>query len=230
MRAIAFDLDGTLIDPARGIIGSFQSALTALGREPPPFQELRRIIGPPLRVSFRQLLETDEEVEQALRLYRAQYGGGRMFEANVYDGVFPTLQRLRGQGRRLLLCTSKPQVFAVPILAHFGLAPLFDGVYGPELGGRFDDKGELFAHMLASENLAAAAVIMVGDRQFDMEAARRNRAERVGVLWGYGGAAELTLAGASALCANPRDLPDVLRGLEDAKAAAMGAGQSSVLG
>lgn len=225
MRAIAFDLDGTLIDPAPGIIGCFQSALAARGREPPPFAELRWIIGPPLRGSFRQLLATDEEAEEALKHYRAEYGGGRMFEAVVYEGVFQVLQSLRGQGRRLLLCTSKPQEFAGRILSHFGLAPFFSGVYGAELGGRFEDKGELFAHMLASENIAAADLIMVGDRRFDMEAARRNRAERIGALWGYGDAAELSFAGASALCGKPRELLGALRGLEDAKADGMRLGQ-----
>ncbi len=220
-RTIALDLDGTLVDPAAGIIGCFQAALTALGREPPPFAELYWVIGPPLRGSFRQLLATDEEADEALRHYRAFYGGGRMFEAAVYDGVFPALERLRREGRRLLLCTSKPKVFAERMLSHFGLAPFFSGAYCADLGGRFDDKAVLFAHMLSTEAIAPADIFMVGDRKYDMEAARRHRADRIGALWGYGGAAELSLSGASALCGSPRDLPNVISGLEEAKAAAM---------
>jgi phosphoglycolate phosphatase len=214
-RGVALvDLDGTLIDPAPGIIGSCRYALEAMGRIAPPSNDLRWIIGPPLRQSFRELLGDHGDPEEAVRHYRSRYGVTGLFEAAVYDGVEEALTALRGAGLRLVLCTSKPRVFAIRILAHFGLDRHFDGIYGAELDGRFEDKGDLIAHLLEAEGLQADDVCMIGDRKHDVLAARRNGVRAIGALWGYGGEAELRLAGADVLCLAPRDILSALNELD----------------
>jgi phosphoglycolate phosphatase len=110
----------------------------------------------------------------------------------------------------LLVATAKPREYAERIVTHFGLDRHFAGVYGAELGGQFDHKADLLAHLLASEGMAVDAVVMVGDRASDVVAARVNGLRSVGVLWGYGSEAELTGAGADALCARPQALPQCL--------------------
>src|SRR5277367_4167210 len=77
------DLDGTLTDPAEGIVGCFRFALEALGRHAPPAAELTWIIGPPLRGSFSDVLEGAADSEQALVLYRSCYATEGLFEAIV---------------------------------------------------------------------------------------------------------------------------------------------------
>ena len=143
-----------------------------------------------------------------MALYRARYGETGLFEASVYPGVIDALAAMGARGARMLLCTSKARPFAERIVEHFGLAPYLSGVYGAELDGRFDDKGDLIAHLLAAEGLAPEAARMVGDREYDMRAAARHGIAGVGVLWGYGDEAELREAGASVLIASPAELPD----------------------
>jgi phosphoglycolate phosphatase len=206
-RTLLFDLDGTLIDPARGLIASVRSALAALGAPVPPAEALGFVIGPPLRQTFPRLLGDDARVEEAVAAYRAAYGGGLMFEARVYDGVPEALAALAADGARLLVCTSKPHPYARRVLAHFGLLDSFAQVYGAELDGRFDDKVELMAHLVAQEGLAPERACMIGDRLFDMRAAKAAGIAALGVLWGYGDEAELRGHGADALCAKPADLP-----------------------
>jgi phosphoglycolate phosphatase len=201
------DLDGTLIDPAPGIVGSFRHTLEAMGLEPPPAGELTWIIGPPLRRSFAQMLGGTERVEEALGIYRTRYGATGLFEASVYDGVPGSLGALKAAGVRLVLCTSKPAVYARRILERFGLGPYFDAAYGAELDGRFDDKGDLIAHILGEQRLAPEVCAMLGDRKHDVIGASRHGVPTIGALWGYGGEAELTAAGAAVLCARPRDAP-----------------------
>ncbi len=201
------DLDGTLTDPAEGIVGSFRHALVAMGRPAPPARDLTLIIGPPLRRSFAEMLGGPDKVEAALAIYRERYGSTGLFEASVYDGVPAALDALKSAGARLVLCTSKPRVYAIRILERFSLDGSFDAAYGSQLDGRFDDKGDLIGHILAEERIAPEACIMWGDRKHDVIGAGRHGIPTLGALWGYGGEAELTEAGAAVLCARPSDVP-----------------------
>jgi phosphoglycolate phosphatase len=207
LTAILIDLDGTLTDPAPGIIGSCRYALQRLGQDVPEPESLGWIIGPPLRDSFARLLTGSATPEAALALYRERYRAGGMLEATLYAGIVPMLESLHRITPRLILCTSKPHVFARPILAHFGLAPFFTAVYGAELDGRHDDKGDLIAHLLEEESIDPAHACMIGDRLFDVRGAGRHGIPTIGALWGYGGEAELREAGAVSLCATPSDVP-----------------------
>jgi phosphoglycolate phosphatase len=201
------DLDGTLTDPAEGIVGSFRLALAAMGRSAPPDADLRWIIGPPLRQSFVSMLGGADGAEEALAVYRARYGSTGLFEASVYDGAPEALARLRDSGARLFLCTSKPAVYARRILERFGLAGFFDAAYGSEIDGRLEDKGDLIAHILAVETLDPGDCVMWGDRRHDVAGAGRHAIPTLGALWGFGGAEELRQAGAAVLCAAPAEVP-----------------------
>ena len=180
-----------------GITRSVVHALEALGRPAPSEAVLRHSIGPPLRETLADMLETTDAalVERAVTLYRERYSTIGLFENAVYPGVPDALARLRAAGHRQWVVTSKPHVFARRILEHFDLLRFFEGVYGWELDGAFPDKPDLIAHALATEGLAAADTWMIGDRLHDVRAARRNGLTAVGVLWGYGNEDELREAG-----------------------------------
>jgi phosphoglycolate phosphatase len=211
---LLFDLDGTLIDPKPGLIGSVQYTLDRLGHPVPPADELLWLIGPPFRVSFPKLLGSADRVEEAIAHYRERYFSGAMYDAIVYEGVVDALAALRAAGHRLIVATSKPHHYARPIVEHFGLAAHFHAVHGPELDGTNDHKADLIAHILRHERVDPETALMIGDREFDMTAAARNGIRAVGVTWGYGSAGELT--GAAGLCDTPRELAGIVRGLASA--------------
>ena len=211
--ALLVDLDGTLTDPAEGIIGCFRLALETLGRSAPPAAELGWIIGPPLRGCFAEAFNGEGDPEEALRIYRGRYSVEGLFEATVYDGVREALAEFRAAGTRLFLCTAKPLVYAERILSHFDLERHFEGAYGDELGGRFQDKADLIAHILEREKLEADDCCMWGDRMHDVLAASRHGIPTLGALWGYGGVDELRAAGATALCESPLHVPAAFRAL-----------------
>jgi phosphoglycolate phosphatase len=203
---LLLDLDGTLVDPAAGIIGSFRFALETLGVDVANDSDLHWVIGPPVRASFATLLGDRGDPETGLKLYRQRYAQSGLYEAVPYPDMLEVLREKRRLGVRLILCTAKARVFAERMVEHFGFAPLLSAVYGPELDGRFDDKGDLIAHLLETERLDPDQVCMVGDREHDIRAAARHGIPTVGVLWGYGSEAELTQAGAAALIRKPREL------------------------
>ena len=205
-KTLLLDLDGTLVDPGPGIIGSVRHTLDALGAPIPEEMDLRWIIGPPPRATLRTLLAGRGDVETALQLYRDRYSAWGLYQAKPYAGIFEALEQRRASGARLIICTAKAAVIARQVVEHLGFAPLLSAVYGPDLDGRFDDKGDLIAHLLELEGLDPGEVCMVGDREHDVHAASRNGVPTVGVLWGYGGREELERAGAEVVIEHPAEL------------------------
>jgi phosphoglycolate phosphatase len=205
--AVLVDLDGTLTDPAPGILASYRYALEALGRPQPDDTDLAWVIGPPLRTSFARFVEA-ADVETALHHYRARYGGGAMYDLTVHDGMADACQAMKERFGRLYVATSKPTCYAKPILEKFGLAALFDGIYGADLDGRYDHKDENIARIVSAHGLDPARTVMIGDREHDVLGAARNAIPCIGVLWGFGSDRELSRAGSRALAETAGDLPE----------------------
>ena len=84
---LLLDLDGTLVDPARGMLGCYRHALAKFGVFPADTEDLRWVIGPPIRETFRQWLDGHGDAEEAVRLYRERYLKWGLYEAVVYPGV-----------------------------------------------------------------------------------------------------------------------------------------------
>jgi phosphoglycolate phosphatase len=211
--AILVDLDGTIYDSAPGIIGSYQHALRCLGAECPPAEDLTWVVGPPLRRSFPKLIGPNQNVEEAVRFYREHYPQNGLLCGTVYQGMHEALTALYALPARLFVCTAKPQGFAERIIEHFGLGHLFEGIYGADLEGKYDDKGLLIEHIIGVEQIDPTRMVMIGDRANDMLAASRHAIPGVGALWGYGNEAELMEAGATIVCPTPNDLVGTVRDL-----------------
>jgi phosphoglycolate phosphatase len=193
---LLFDLDGTLTDSAPGITRCLQHALVKMGREAPPAEGLRGLIGGDLRQVLARFLATEDKalIESATAHYRERFSTVGLYENELYPDVPQTLAGLKEAGHRLWVVTSKPETFARRIVEHFGLTPFFRAVYGAELSGRNADKTDLLAHVLGREDLEPAATWMIGDRATDIAAGRSNGTRTAGVLWGYGSEKELSEA------------------------------------
>lgn len=206
-QGILFDLDGTLTDPKEGIIKSFQYAFNKIGLPEPSSKQLERFIGSPLQQAFSELLDPPHKhlIEQMIAYYRERYATFGMFENKPYEGVKEMLENLRNEGHRLFVATSKPTVFATKILIHFKLSEYFEEIFGSELDGSRSDKGDLLRYIKKTKSLGDR-LLMVGDRNFDMNAARQNNLDFLGVTYGYGSHSELKEAGTRHLCQNPMEI------------------------
>lgn len=207
MAVIFFDLDGTLIDSAVGITRCVAHALERLGVPVPPDSELRRWIGPTLRESFGPLLQDHERTEQAVRLYRERFDRLGWTEHEAYPGIREAIETLVSDGHRLVVVTAKYEDHARRIVEHLPFGHHFEDVVGATEDGRLSHKPELIAEALRRLGVAADGISMIGDRRMDIEGARHHGMASVGVLWGFGGEAELSAAGAGRLARTPRELP-----------------------
>jgi len=208
IRNILFDLDGTLTDPKEGIIRCMQYAMENLCLECPPPEELHIHIGPPIRNALSIIMKTEDDalIEEALRIFRVRFADVGLFENEVFAGVPEMLAALRESNRRLFVATSKPLIFTERILSRFGLTEYFDGIYGSQLDGTLDNKGELIGHVITSASLLRDETLMVGDRMYDVLGARKNNCLSLGVTYGYGSEEELRSAGADLLCDSPSEI------------------------
>jgi phosphoglycolate phosphatase len=211
-HTVLFDLDGTLTDPKPGITGCIQYALSELGYKPPDVNELLWCIGPPLKSSFSQLLQTSNDtlLEEAISLYRSRFSTIGLFENSLYPQIPETLKTIRAAGYQTFVATSKPQIYAERIIKYFDLAPLFDGVYGSELDGNRSMKGDLISYIMEKESLLASTVVMVGDRLHDIIGAKKNNIASIGVTYGYGSREELETHKADLIADCPKEIPTLL--------------------
>ena len=168
--AILFDVDGTLIDSAPGIIHTLQEVFCTMGVDVSGIN-LRRYLGPPLRKSFGEHFTDPALIEKATDLYRTSYAVKGSHECAVFPGVLQMLQTLKDAGFLLCTATSKPTKVVTPILEEQGLAQYFDFIGGASMQGK--------------------RVLMVGDRNDDMRGAADCGLDAAGVLYGYGSREEL---------------------------------------
>jgi len=174
---------------------------------------MEQCIGPPLRDGLRSLLPSDPLADQALAAFRREYGRAGLLENRIYPGLEDALRMLHESRAMMFVATSKPQPFAQRTIEHFGLHPFFRAVYGCGFDGTFAEKTDLLRHLIAQEALDPGETFMIGDRKYDIIAARENGIGSVAVLWGFGSEEELRDEQPDAFCASPAELVTVFERL-----------------
>ncbi len=214
LDAVLFDLDGTLTDPAVGIIGSFRHALAAVGHPAPGDVDLTWMIGPPLGHNFARYGLPEELHAPAVRAFRARHSEVGLFEATVIPGIENVLDSLVADGIPLGLATAKPVPQAHVTLDHFGLADRFAVVAGGNTYATGPSKADIVADALAQlGGPDPTRVAMVGDRRHDVAGGRAHGCLTVAVTWGYAETDEWAEIEPDHRVEDPAELLAVLRSL-----------------
>jgi phosphoglycolate phosphatase len=210
VSALFFDLDGTLTDSSEGITRTIAHVVEKMGHQAPPLDQLTRFVGPPLIESLGHFVGRDR-ADEALRHYLQRYviEGRGLIENGLYDGIADVLPKLAAK-KRLYVVTAKEEKISIKIVAHFGLTPHFQAVFGSRDDGSHADKTSLIAYVCKTEKIAPEDAVMIGDTKFDMIGAAQNKMKSVGAAWGYGSRADLEAHGATAIAEKPEDLLNLL--------------------
>ena len=206
---VLVDLDGTISNSLPGIARSLQYAFAECGYEPPTDDAVRSIIGPPFEVSFPILGVPVNEMAPVVAKYRERYNDIGLFENAMYEGVPEMLEALLRDGLSLALATAKPEAVARRITAHFDVARhfVYEAGASPALNDNRRSKDQVITYCLAELGMTPGDhVVMLGDRDHDVEGALANGIDCVGVTWGFGSADELTGAGAHRIVDHPSDV------------------------
>ena len=186
MRAVVFDLDGTLIDAAPDIAAVLNRVLAADGLAPLGLEEVHGMIGDGATVLLQRGFAARKAVAEPRHLaaFIADYQENPVRETVCYPGIMEALTTLRAEGRVLGLCTNKPAGPTTRILDALGLTPYFSAVTsGDSTPYRKPDPRHLAATLAEME---VSDAIMVGDHANDLAAAAGLRLEAVFCAWGYG--------------------------------------------
>ena len=208
-----FDLDGTLTDPAEGIVGSLEHGMAAVGVDPALHQPLEQFIGPPLQETFGSMGLDSDGVAAAIEGYRERFATVGIFENVLYAGIPQLLQQLKAEGWTLAVATSKPEPFATQILDHFDLSGYFEVIAGATMDGSRRHKKDVIQHALDQlgwKRSGGAKAVMIGDRDVDIKGGKAHGLSTIGVVWGYGSVEELIDAAPSALAGQPSEISEAL--------------------
>lgn len=200
-EAVIFDFDGVIIDSLSPVETAINGALAAHGFPRRAAAEIGRFIGPPTPSAFAELTGTAEDsatVAEAVATYHELFARVYLEQTVLVEGIADVLD---GLSLPRALATSKELRFVAPLLEHFGLT--FDAISAPELS---EPKSQTVARALAA--LGTEQAVVVGDRFYDVDAARANGLRVIGVTWGIGDREELE--GADLLVERPAELGALL--------------------
>lgn len=207
---ILFDFDGTVFDTAEGITKCVQYALNKMGIEA-ELSELMCFAGPPLVEMFAQKYGMDtEQAKKATELYRERYKPIGWKECKPFEGMHELMLKLKKEGKKLAVATSKPQHLAEQILDAYNMLDDFDIICGAEFDGTRSQKWEVIEYVLNKFGITAAEAVMVGDRKYDVIGAKKCGLDCVGVRFGYAEEGELEEHGVVYVAENTDDLFEYL--------------------
>jgi phosphoglycolate phosphatase len=220
LRAVLFDLDGTLLDTVADIALALNRTMLDYGRKPLPEDDVRRMIGrgsPILieRAAAAQGRVIDDAVQAAM-LERFFHHYGELEELNEdkaqpYAGAAESLRTLHDANLRIAVVTNKQHRFAAALLERLGLSSWVDVVIGGDTCARRKPDPQPLLFACESLHLPPSESLMVGDSVNDVQAARAAGIPIVCVTYGYNEGRDPSTLDCDALLDTLAELPALLQ-------------------
>ena len=218
IQALAFDLDGTLVDSLPDLADAAEAMLAGLGRPPAGEQRVRAFVGDGVARLVERLLAGSRdgvadpaEAGHGLDLFTRHYASGLCRRSRPFPGVTEGVAQLAGAGFGLACVTNKPERFAVPLLAAFGLDRHIAVLVGGDTLAARKPQPEPLLHAAACLGVAPAALLMVGDSAVDVHCARAAGCPVACVPYGYSPEGPVAALGADAIVERIDTLAAALR-------------------
>ncbi|WP_125143156.1 HAD hydrolase-like protein [Clostridium transplantifaecale] len=185
-RGIIFDLDGTLLDTAEGVLESVRYTTRMMGYETPDEDVMQTFIGPPIKHSLMQVYDIDEEeAVRATEIFRDRYKDHDLLKASPYEGLMKLLEDLKKEGYLIGVATLKREDYAVTLLEHYHISDYCDCICGSDFASKMQ-KTDVLNKCLDGLNLSPGEAVLIGDTASDGNGARKAGTDLIGVTYGFG--------------------------------------------
>ncbi len=210
IKAVLFDLDGTLLDTLRDLAEAMNFVLRSRNLPEHPLEKYRYYVGEGATILVKKALPDNmrdpETVQEILKEYLDRYSKKWDIHTRPYPGIPDLLDRLQGEQIILTILSNKMHDFTLQCTRKFLGKWDFARVYGerPPIPRKPDPAGAL---KIAKElKIKPENFIYLGDTAIDMKTANRAGMFPVGVTWGFRPKEELIDAGAEAIIEAPEEL------------------------
>src|SRR3990170_299582 len=210
LRAVLFDLDGTLIDSIALIVAAMDHAFDGFDGPRPTTEEWMLGIGTPLWLQLADYARNDEELARLRDRYRAFQFLHHDQYIRAYPGVAETLAALDARGLAMAIVTSKLDQLARRNLDFTGLAKYVPLVIGVEATEKHKPEPEPVLHALEQLGVAAGETVFLGDSPHDVAAGDAAGVATIAALWGAFTREQLAPAGPAPWLSDIRPLPGLL--------------------
>jgi len=186
VKALVFDLDGTLIDSKADLVSSVNATLQEMKRAALPMDLVASYVGSGAPVLIRRALggnPSEEELKRALAFFLMHYEEHKLDQTKLYPGVAETLAELKSLPMSVL--TNKPVKVSVRILEGLGVAQYFRSIYGGNSFATKKPDPQGARQILSEFNAAPHVAAMVGDSEVDVQTARNAGMPSVIVNFGF---------------------------------------------
>ncbi len=215
-RLVLFDCDGTLVDSQHHIVAAMQSAFARYDLAAPAPDAVRRLVGLPLEISVRHLLQTmniGADTAAVVAAYREAAFAMRHapdHDEPLFPGLLDTLASLEADGYLLGIATGKARRGLDATLTMHGLHDRFVTLQTADIARGKPDP-DMVLRAMRETGAEPGSTLVVGDTTFDILMAKNAGARAIGVAWGYHDPAELLEAGALAVAESYGELPALIR-------------------
>lgn len=209
LKAIIFDLDGTLLDTLDDLAYASNRVLDECGFPQHPVENYKNFVGDGLRVLMQRILpatSSENKVDECCERFTRIYASCWDRRSRPYPGILDMLSQLRENRLQLAVLSNKPHKFTAAYIDRFFPHHRFELVFGQREGvpKKPDPAGALeIAEKLA---LPPAECLYVGDTGVDMQTGKAAGMFTVGVLWGFRELSELQHHGADLIVKNPSEI------------------------
>lgn len=211
-KTVIFDMDGTLLDTAQGVMNAVRYSLDKMDLPHPQNLTTSFVIGPPLHSTYKKLIGPDlEQINMGVNLQREYYGSKGLYEAKPYPGIMELLEELKKAKVNICIATAKYKIMAEKMFDHYNLRQYICHAEMSNGKETTNSKQAMVAAVLKHTKSSPEQSVMIGDTCYDTDGAIKNNVDFIGVLYGYGCKESMERSGAKYFANNVTELHELLK-------------------
>ncbi len=215
IKAVIYDLDGTLLDTLSTIAGYANTAMRKFGLCEFETECFKTFVGNGAKVLIKRVLEAsgadvEKYFDKVYTYYNEIYNSDPISITKPYDGIVELINSVKALGIKQAVLSNKPDYATKGVAKRF-FGDIFDEVYGGREGVELKPHPAALLSLLDELKIKPEECIFVGDTYVDIRTGKSAGAQTIGVLWGFRDREELSGEGADYIVEDPEEILDIIK-------------------